>query len=162
MSSAKLELRRLGDGPLGPQTKEALMDHVAEFPITETPRHLGRSTGAVLAGLLTIWVIHTGTDAILHAVGVYPTAGVTMSAGLFGLALAYRIVFSVLGAHVTARLAPRRPLKHALVLGGIGSLLSLGGVVANLVHPEMGPLWYTLALLASTFPSCWLGAKLIE
>jgi hypothetical protein len=162
MSSAALELRRLGNGPLGPQTKEALMEHVAEFPITETPRHLGRSTGAVLAGLLTVLVTHTGTDAVLHAVGVYPTAGVAMSAGLFGLALAYRTVFSVVGAYVTARLAPRRPLKHALVLGGIGSVASLIGVVANLAHPEMGPLWYTLALLASTFPCCWLGAKLLK
>lgn len=159
MSSAALELRRLGEGPLGPQTKEALMEHVAQFPISETPRHLGRSTRAVLAGLLTILVTHLGTDALLYAVGVYPT-GVTMSAGLFGLALAYRSVFSVLGAYVTARLAPRRPLKHALVLGGIGSLFSLVGVIANLAHPEMGPLWYPLALLALTLPCCWLGAKL--
>lgn len=138
------------------------MEHVAQLPISETPRHLGRSTGAVLAGLLAILVTHTGTDAVLHATGVYPTAGVTMSAGLFGLALAYRTVFSVLGAYVTARLAPRRPLKHALVLGGIGSLLSLGGVIANLAHPEIGPLWYPVALLACTLPCCWLGAKLVK
>jgi len=138
------------------------MEHVAQFPISETPRHLGRSIGAVLAGLLTIVVTHAGTDAILHAVGIYPKAGVTMAAGLFGLALAYRTVFSVLGAYVTARLAPRRPLKHALVLGGIGLLPSLAGVIANLVHPELGPLWYTVALFLVTLPCCWLGAKLVE
>ena len=138
------------------------MEHVAQFPISETPRRLGRSTGAVLVGLITILVTHTGTDAILHAAGVYPKAGVTMSAGLFGLALAYRTVFSVLGAYVTARLAPQRPLKHALVLGGIGSVVSLAGVVANLVYPEMGPLWYPLALLTLTLPCCYLGAKLVK
>ena len=44
----------------------------------------------------------------------------------------------------------------------VDELLSLVGLVANLVHPELGPLWYTLALLASTFPSCWLGAKLLK
>src|SRR5688572_15810105 len=138
------------------------MEHVAQFPISETPRRLGRSAGAVLAGLLTILVTHTGTDAILHAVGVYPAAGVTMSAGLFGLALAYRTVFSVLGAYVTARLAPRRPIKHALVLGGIGLPLSLAGVVANLIHLEIGPLWYPVALFVLTLPCCYVGAKLVK
>ena len=32
------------------------MEHVAQFPSTENPRRLGRSIGAVLAGLLTILV----------------------------------------------------------------------------------------------------------
>lgn len=48
-----------------------------------------------------------------------------MSGGLFALAATYRILFTVLGGYVTARLAPSKSLEHALVLGSIGSVLAL-------------------------------------
>jgi len=122
---------------------------------------LGRSIGAVLAGFLTIVVTHTGSDAVLHALGVFPPAGQVMSGGLFALAFAYRFVFSVLGASVTARLAPQRPLKHVLVLGGIGVALSLLGLLATIGRgPAFGPVWYPLALLLVTLPCCLLGERL--
>lgn len=127
------------------------------------PRRLGRSTAAVLAGFATILVTHTGTDAVLHATGIYPATGQVMSQGLFALAFTYRFFFSVLGAYVTARLAPARPLKHALVLGSIGLVLSLAGLLATIGRgPEFGPLWYPLSLLLVTLPCCFLGAKLAE
>jgi hypothetical protein len=128
---------------------------------TQRPRQLGRSIGAVVAGLVTIIVTHTGTDAVLHALGVFPPAGYAMSSALFVLATSYRIVFSVFGAALTARLAPARPLKHALVLGSIGVVGSLAGLLATLGRgPEFGPLWYPLALILTSLPACWLGAKL--
>jgi len=121
----------------------------------------GRSVVAVLAGFVTILVTHTGTDAVLHATGVFPPAGQTMSDALFVFAASYRFVFSVFGAYVTARLAPARPLKHALVLGSIGVALSLAGLLATLGRgPEFGPIWYPLSLVLVSLPCCWLGAKL--
>jgi hypothetical protein len=129
--------------------------------VERAPRRLGRSVGAVLAGLVTIVVTHTGTDAILHASSVFPPAGEVMSDALFALAASYRFVFSVLGAYVTARLAPARPMKHALVLGGIGVVASLAGLLATLGRgPEFGPLWYPVSLVLVSLPCCWLGAKL--
>jgi hypothetical protein len=122
---------------------------------------LGRSIGAVVAGFVTILVTHTGTDAVLHATGLFPAAGQVMSDALFALAFGYRFFFSVLGAYVTARLAPARPLKHALVLGSIGVVLSLAGLIATYGRgPEFGPLWYPLSLVLVSLPCCWLGAKL--
>lgn len=122
---------------------------------------MGRSVAALLAGFVAIVVTHTGTDAVLHATGVFPTAGEAMSGGLFGLAAAYRLVFEVLGAGLTARLAPRRPMKHALVLGAIGTVASLAGLLATIGRgPEFGPLWYPLLLVLASVPCCWLGAKL--
>lgn len=139
------------------------MENVIASSAGLAPRQLGRSTGAVLAGFVTILITHTGTDAVLHATGIFPPAGQTMSGGLFALAFSYRFFFSVLGAYVTARLAPARPTKHALVLGGIGLVLSLGGLLATLGRgPELGPMWYPLALLLVTLPCCLLGAKLAE
>jgi len=114
-----------------------------------------------LAGLVAIVVTHTGTDAVLHALGVFPPAGQLMSDTLFALATTYRVLFSVLGAALTAFLAPARPLKHALVLGSIGVLASLAGLLASVAAgPKLGPAWYPLALAATSLPACWLGAAL--
>jgi hypothetical protein len=126
-------------------------------------RRWGRSVGAVLAGLVAIVVTHTGTDAIMHATGVFPPAGEAMSEAMFGLAAAYRFVLSVLGASLTAWLAPARPMKHALILGGIGTAASFAGLLATLGRgPEFGPLWYPLSLIFVSLPCCWLGAKLAQ
>ncbi len=138
------------------------MENVMASSGLSAPRRLGRSIGAVLAGLLAIVVTHTGTDAILHATGVFPPAGAVMSDALFALATTYRIFFSVLGAALTAQLAPARPLKHALVLGSIGVVGSLAGLLATAGRgPEFGPLWYPLALMLTSLPACWLGAALV-
>lgn len=121
----------------------------------------GRSVAAVVAGFVFIVVTHTATDAVLHATGVFPKAGEVMSGGLFALAATYRLAFEVLGALLTARLAPRRPMKHALVLGAIGAVAALAGLLATIGRgPEFGPLWYPLVLVLTSLPCCWLGAKL--
>ena len=136
------------------------MENVATISGSPTSSRLGRSVGAVLAGLVTVIVTHTGTDAILHAAGVYPPAGQVMSDALFALAAAYRIVFTVLGGYVTARLAPSKSLEHALVLGCIGSVLALAGMLATLGRgPGFGPLWYPLLLVVTALPTCWLGGR---
>lgn len=137
------------------------MENVIASSELQAPRRLGQSVGAVLAGLVAIVVTHTGTDAILHALGVFPPAGQSMSDGLFALATAYRVAFEVLGAALTASLAPQRPMKHALVLGSIGVVPALGGLIATIVKgPELGPLWYPLLLVVTSLPACWLGAAL--
>jgi len=53
-----------------------------------------------------------------------------MADTLFVLALAYRVPLDVAGSYVTARLAPSRPLRHALVLGAVGTVLATVGAVA--------------------------------
>jgi hypothetical protein len=123
-------------------------------------RRTGRSVGAVLAGLCTIFAITTATDVILHATDVFPPMGaVPMSDGLFALALGYRIVFGVLGCYVAARLAPARPLAHALLLGAVGVVLSTIGAI---VMWDAGPGWYSIANIAIALPCAWLGATLRE
>ncbi len=116
-----------------------------------------RSTGAVVAGLLAIVVLSTAMDAVLHATGVYPPFPERMADGLFALATAYRVVFGVAGSWLTARLAPSRPMRHALVLAGIGTAISVAGAAAMW---EYGPAWYSLAIVAISFPCAWAGARL--
>ena len=128
---------------------------------TNQPRRLGRSIVAIVAGLLVIFVLSLGTDVVLHATGVYPPWFQYMPDSLFVVATAYRAVYSILGAYLTARLAPNRPMQHALILGVIGVVLStLGAIGTWNKGPEFGPRWYPLALIALSLPLSWLGAKL--
>ncbi len=128
---------------------------------TNRPHRTLRSIGAVLAGLLAIIIITTATDLVMHTTGVFPPAGQPMSNALWLLATAYRIVYGVAGGYMTARLAPDRPMRHALVLGVVGLALSIVGVVATWDRgPDFGPKWYPLALVAVAIPSAWLGGKL--
>ncbi len=124
---------------------------------TRTPRRTGRSIGAVLAGLIAIVLLSTAADAVLHATGIYPPFPERMADGLFALATAYRIAFGVAGSWLTARLAPHAPLRHALILAGIGTVLSIAGAAAMW---QYGPAWYSLMIIAISFPCAWAGAKL--
>ncbi len=86
-----------------------------------------------------------------------------MSDALFGLALAYRIVYGIAGGYLTALLAPDRGVKHAVVLGVIGFVLSLAGTVATWNRgPEFGPKWYPLSLMVIAIPTAWLGGKFVR
>src|SRR4051812_33252367 len=98
---------------------------------TQQPRRLGRSIGAVFAGLIVIAVLDNAIDFVMHITGVFPPVGLAMADPLFMLAVAYRTIDGVLGCYIAARLAPRRPMRHALILGGIGVVLSSLGMVAT-------------------------------
>jgi hypothetical protein len=115
-----------------------------------------KSIVAVVLGLVVVVVLSNGTDQVLHATGVFPPSGQRMADGLFALALGYRVVAQVLGAWLTARFAPRNPMKHAWVLGFIGLVLSIAGAVASIIT-DLGPVWYAVALAVSALPTAWLG-----
>jgi len=131
--------------------------------MTRPQRNILRSVGAVLAGLLFVIIITTATDAIMHATGIFPPWGQPMSDSLFVLAFAYRIVYGIAGGYITARLAPGKPVKHAVLLGVVGFVLSLAGAAATWNRgPEFGPKWYPVALIAIAIPTAWLGGKLVS
>jgi hypothetical protein len=123
-----------------------------------TPRRVVRRVGPVLAGLMTIFATTTATDAVLHHTGVFPPPGaVGMSHALLILAFSYRAVFDVFGCYLTARLAPARPMVHAMTLGAIGLVLSILGAMA-MWDPAFA--WYPILLAVSALPSGWLGGHL--
>jgi len=122
---------------------------------------VGRSMGAVLAGVLTVVALDTGIDAVMHATGVYPPLGQPMAATLFLLAMAYRAVDGIAGSYIAARFAPRRPMRHALILGVLGIIVStIGAVLTWNRGPAFGPHWYPVALIVMAIPGAWVGGKL--
>jgi hypothetical protein len=118
-----------------------------------------RSIGAVLAGFVFIGITHTGTDAILERAGVLPRENLFVGTGLILAVLGYRAVFSLMGCYLAAWLAPHHPMRHSLVLGAIGVVLSSVGAV---VAADLGPAWYAWTLAAISLPIAWLGGKLYE
>ncbi len=129
---------------------------------TASPRRLGQSIGALLAGFVAVVILSLGTDVVLHGAGIFPPLGQRMSDGLFLLATAYRTLYSVLGSYITARLAPYRPMLHALVGGVVGLVLSTAGAVATWNKATLGPRWYPLALLVLAMPCAWAGGRVRE
>ncbi len=128
---------------------------------TQRPRQTLRSIGAVFAGLLAGVMLSLGTDVVLHAAGVFPPWGQPVSDAPLLLATVYRLVYSVLGSYVAARLAPYRPMAHALALGVIGFVVSIAGAAATWNRgPAFGPHWYPLALVAIALPSAWAGGRI--
>ncbi len=128
--------------------------------MSEPPR-VFRSLGAVLAGLIAIVILSIATDMALRAAGLFPPLGQLMSGGFFLLATAYRTAYGVLGGYLTARLAPNRPVAHAVALGVVGLVVGLAGALSTWNRgPEFGPHWYPLLLVVLAIPSAWLGGKL--
>jgi hypothetical protein len=138
---------------------------VSELHVGEAhpPRSVLRSIGALLAGMVVCIVLTLATDQVLHVIGVFPPWGQSMVGydGALLLATAYRTVFGILGSYMMARLAPDRPMQHALLGGVIGLVLStVGAAVTWNKGPAFGPHWYPLALIVLAMPQAWLGGKL--
>lgn len=128
---------------------------------THASRRILRSIGAVLAGLLAVFILSLGTDVVMHATGIYPPWFQPMYTPLWLLATAYRSIYAVAGSYIAARLAPDRPMQHALALGVVGLVLSIAGTVGTWnAGPEYGPRWFPLVLVATALPWAWVGGKL--
>ena len=121
----------------------------------------GRSIWAVVAGVLFIIIVTTVVDVALHAANVFPPMDQPIGNGLALLATSYRIVISIAGAWLTARLAPDNPMKHAMILGYVGVVLGLAGVVLTW-NRGLAPNWYPISLAVLAIPQSWAGGKLYE
>jgi hypothetical protein len=139
-------------------------DHGKEPKLVTEPsgeRRLGRSIFAIATGIIVGVALTLITDTVLHKIGFYSPLGQTTADKPLAVATVYRVVFSVLGAYIIARLAPNRPMFHSLISGVIGLMVSIVGALATWNHvPPLGPHWYPVALVVTALPCAWLGAKL--
>ena len=122
-------------------------------------RNIGRSVRALICGFVAAFVLSLGSDLAVHEIGLWPDMNRPMSSQLFVVATLYRTIYGVLSGYVVARLAPYKPLEHALVGGCIGVVLSIVGAAVTW-NKDMGPHWYPVALIALALPSAWAGGIL--
>jgi len=122
-------------------------------------RNLGRSILALVAGIFAGLALTLGTDTVLHKVGFYPPLGEWTPSGPLAVATAYRIVYGIVGSYIVARLAPNRPMMLALISGGLGVVAAVIGAAVTW-NKNLGPHWYSLALVFTALPCAWIGAKI--
>jgi len=119
-----------------------------------------RSVGAVFLGFVAVVALSLGTDEILHVLEVYPPWGQPMPQPRLNLlALVYRDAFAVMGGVLAARFAPRAAMRHAVILGIVGTLIGTIGAIAT-IPLHLGPAWYPIALAVSALPCSWFGGLL--
>lgn len=118
-----------------------------------------RSILAVLAGFLFVAIFSTLTDFILKSAGVLPEDNLYVAAWLILVVLFYRFLYQVIGCYLVARLAPHKPMKHALITGAIGLVLASAAAIAT-APLHLGPLWYAWGIAVLSLPSAWLGGRL--
>ncbi|GAA0556952.1 hypothetical protein [Chitinophaga japonensis] len=117
-----------------------------------------KSTGAVIAGFAALVILSMATDSILEKTGVMKTEPFDENpVWLIAIIVAYRTIFNTTGCYLTARLAPGKPMKHAIILGIICFVLTVAGLVAMW---ELPPRWYPVSLMVLTLPAAWLGGKM--
>ena len=121
-----------------------------------------KSIGAALAGLVFIVISHTAVDKILEGLGIFPPPDQGLHVSwMLALALTYRVLLSIAGCYFTARLAPSRPMVHALILGAIGVLGSTAGIPMAMSQ-NLSPVWYPVSLAILSLPCAWIGGKLAD
>ncbi len=154
---------KMSDALLTDNDQELLVSPAAAQQIAERPqrsRRPGRSVLAVGAGLLATVIGSYGVDVMMSSTGVTPSDGtlpLTGSIGVVLLVLGYRTAFNVVGCYVAGRLAPNRPMAHALTLGGLGTVASIGGALAV---TDAAPAWYGWGLTLLALPAAALGGYL--
>lgn len=117
-----------------------------------------KSIGSILVGLIAVVVLSTLTDVVLESTGLMQTNPFDANPWwLVVIVIIYRNIYGTVGSYLAARLAPHKPMRHAIILGFIGFALSIAGTI---VMWDIPPHWYPLTLIALTLPSAWLGGKL--
>ena len=117
-----------------------------------------RSITAIVVGVVVLIGTALLTDAILLKLfpAITDANGRVTSAAVAFLIMSYALAYCVLAGYVTALVARRREVAHALVLGVVLVLL--------LIYPtikawDTTPVWYHVALFVLTVPACVAGGR---
>lgn len=120
-----------------------------------------RSVSAVIVGFLFIAVLSFGSDIMLRV--TFPDDVEIpvriASIRVLSLSLISAVVYATVGCYLTARLAPSRPMWHALLLGALVLVFTVLNAAALWMRAAM---WYKLASLAVVMPCAWLGGWLAK
>jgi hypothetical protein len=120
-----------------------------------------RSALAVLAGFVVIGTLAFATGSLVGRVspGALDAAGNPATTAARVAQLLYVGAFAVTGCWLAGRLAPGRPMAHALAVGVLGLCLNVASAWAM---RDGHPAWYLVAGVLSTMPWAWIGGRLAE
>jgi peptidoglycan/LPS O-acetylase OafA/YrhL len=106
-----------------------------------------RSALAVLAGILVLTVASFAIEAVAD-----PLMSRNVPARIF--TLAYTMLCVAAGGYVTAWLARRSEVRHAVIMGVIEAVFTVAAMVEL---PGHAPAWSWIAGIVLGVPAAWLG-----
>jgi hypothetical protein len=125
---------------------------------------MGRSIIAILAGIILAMVTITVVQMLGHQIYESP-AGLDlndkaaiaaymekMPIGAMLMVLLAYMAGAFLGGLLAARLAPRKPILHAMIIGGV---LLIAGIANFIMLPH--PVWFFIVSVISYFLFAYLG-----
>ena len=123
-----------------------------------------RSILAVLAGIVTLTIASFAIEAVADPlmIRLFPHALPNASAIAFNplaglVTMLYTSLCVAAGGYVTAWLARRAPVQHAVMMGAVEVALT---VAAMLRFGKMAPMRSWIATIILTIPFAWLGGAL--
>jgi hypothetical protein len=122
---------------------------------------MARSILAIVVGFLVIGGLVGVTDLAMHSlfVGRYAPNGAVSDPALLMITEIYVFVYAAFGCWLCARIAGRRPMFHAIVLGVLGLIFNVAG---SYMAWQLYPAWYHVVALVLVMPAAWLGGRIAE
>jgi hypothetical protein len=119
---------------------------------------MGKTIGAVIAGVVLWGVLWNGGNAALGAAGVFVMGEpISHPPTLLGL-IAYSVLLSLLAGFVTAAIK-RPPDAMAAVKILAGANLAIG-ILVEVLYWSLMPVWYHVIFLALVVPATIQGGKM--
>ncbi|PWT74823.1 MAG: hypothetical protein C5B59_10255 [Bacteroidetes bacterium] len=117
-----------------------------------------KSIGAILVGIAVGAILSIVTDQVFEKTGLMMREPFDSNPSwVIIVIIAYRTIYNIAGAFVTAKLAPGNPMKLVIILGILGLVASLTGTI---VMWHIPPHWYPITLAILSFPSAMFGGIL--
>lgn len=122
---------------------------------------MARSILAVVSGFLFIALLSIATDFAIQAAmpDLFKPDGSTTSMPVLILTIGYVGLYATVGCYMAARMAPGRPMRHALVLGVLGLAFN---VIGSWFRWNMAPVWYHVVSLSLVMFWAWIGGRMRE
>jgi hypothetical protein len=124
-------------------------------------RSPGRSAFAVVTGFIVIGALAYSASMLMQRAwpDQFDAVGGTQDPTLLLISMGYVAVFAIAGCYLAARLAPERPMAHAIALGVLGLVFNIVGTIATW---NTAPAWYHITSLLLVMPYAWIGGWLRE
>ncbi len=117
-----------------------------------------KSIGAILAGFALGATLSVATDFLFDKLGIMSMDNFKeTSTIIIFIVIFYRFIFNVIGCYLAAKLAPNKPMRHVIIMGVIGTIISILGSFAMW---DLAVVWYNIAIILIALPSAIIGGKL--
>ena len=118
---------------------------------------LARSVLAVLAGIVVLTLTSFAIEAAVKPMLPLNGAGMPTGGAAWLITLSYTLLCVVAGGYATARLARSAPVAHAVAMGTLEALMTVGVWMSM---PALLPAWRWIAGIALIVPAAWLGGTI--